>query len=209
MPRRYRLGERAVSMEATRDRILEAAIALYIELGISGTTMREIGARADVAPGTLRNHFPTRDSLERAMVERLTREAPLPESTLLDGAASMDERIDRLAQATGRFLDGATRIYRMWLREPMLEGPWAEAGAAYGARWDHLMRTALGELVDDADALAILQAMLQPHFYDALRVTGRSTDEISSLVASLVTPWLLARAALRPVRGGGARTMPE
>jgi len=29
-------------MQATRARIIEAAIALYTELGISGTTMREV-----------------------------------------------------------------------------------------------------------------------------------------------------------------------
>ena len=53
MPRAYRLGERAVQMQSTRDRIVEAAIELAIELGISKLTMRQVGLRADVAPGTL------------------------------------------------------------------------------------------------------------------------------------------------------------
>lgn len=197
MPRTYRLGERAAQMDATRTRILEAAIALYTELGISGTTMRDIGVRADVAPGTLRNHFANRELLEHAMVDRLTAEAPLPEITIFDGAGTLEERVRRLALASGTFLDGATRIYRMWLREPMLSGIWAETGAAYGARWDLLMRTALGSLADDLDSMAVLRAVLQPSFYDALRGNGRTTDEVSAWVADLVTPWLVARASQR------------
>jgi AcrR family transcriptional regulator len=197
MPRRYRLGERAAQMETTRDRILEAAVSLSIEVGLSAATMREIGLRADVAPGTLRNHFPTRELLEQAMVKRLTADAPLPDVAIFDGVTTLDERVRRLAVATGRFLDGAARIYRMWLREPMLSGVWAETGAVYGARWDLLMRTALGALADDADSMALLRAVLQPTFYDALRSPARTTDDVSAWVAALITPWLAARQAER------------
>jgi AcrR family transcriptional regulator len=51
-------------MQATRDRIVEAAIGLYTEQGISRTTLRQVGERADVAPGTLRNHLASRVDLE-------------------------------------------------------------------------------------------------------------------------------------------------
>jgi len=195
MPRPYRLGERAVLMKATRERIVEAAIDLYGELGVSATTIRQIGERADVAPGTLRSHFPSREDLERAMVSRLTEEAPLPELTLFDGARTLGERVGRLTHATGEFLDDAARLYRMWLREPLLSEPWGEAGARYGARWDELMRTALGSLANDRDALTLLRAVLQPTFYDALRAGTRSTDEVSDLVAAVITPWLTQRGA--------------
>ena len=180
-------------MQLTRDRIVDAAISLYTELGISGTTMGEIGVRADVAPGTLRSHFPSRERLEAVMVERLTGAAPLPELSLFDGAATVEERIRRLARAAGAFLDGAAPIYRMWLREPMLTGAWAETGARYGARWDELMRAALGQLAEDPEAIALLRAVLQPTFYDALRSEGKSTAEVSDLVAEIVTPWLRGR----------------
>jgi AcrR family transcriptional regulator len=156
-------------MEATRARIVEAAIELYIELGISRTTMRQIGLRADVAPGTLRNHFPRREALDAAMIERLTSEAPLPDASILDGAHSIEERFERLVDATGVFLDQAQRLNRMWLREPMLSGPWAEAGAQYGARWAELQRLALGPLADDAEVRAVLRGVLDIPFFDALR----------------------------------------
>src|SRR4051794_7529762 len=124
MPRPYRLGERAAGMEATRSRIVEAAIDLFTERGISATTLRDIGDRADVAPGTFRRHFRSRESLEEAVVEPLLEESPLPELSLFDGARSIEERLLRLMRAAGTFFDQAQRISRMWLREPMLSSAW-------------------------------------------------------------------------------------
>lgn len=193
MPRNYRLGDRVAQMQATRARIIEAAIELYAELGISGTTMRGVALRADVAPGTVRNHFRSREDLDRAMVERLVSEAPLPELSLLDGARDIEERLGRLIRAGGTFLDQSARIQRMWLRERLLSRHWAEAGAAYGARWDELMRTALGPLADDPDALAMVRAVLQPSFFEAVRAGARTTDEVSALICAAIAPWFAAR----------------
>jgi AcrR family transcriptional regulator len=198
MPRTYRLGQRAAQIEATRSRIIEAAIELYLEVGISATTMRQVGLRADVAPGTLRNHFPSRDLLDAAMVERLKAEVPLPELSIFDGARSIEERLARLIRVTGTFLEQAARLYRMWLREPMLTSVWTEAGAAYGARWDQLMRAALGPLADDDDATAVLRAVLEMSFFENVRAGTRTTEEVSALVATAIVPWFAARSAQRP-----------
>lgn len=195
MPRPYRLGERARQMHATRERIVEAAVELYIEKGISSTTIREIGVRADVAPGTLRSHFPSRESLERAMVERLTAEAPLPDASLFEGARTISQRLERLICAGGRFLDGAQRLYRMSLREPMLTGPWAEKGAEYGARWNELMRIALGPLADDDDAIAVLRGVLEPAFFEQVRGGKRTTDQAAMLITAAIVPWYRQREA--------------
>ena len=209
MPRTYRLGKRAVQMQATRERILEAAIELYTEIGISATTMRLIGERADVAPGTLRSHFPSRDELDRAMVERLTSEAPLPDLSIFDGARSIEERLERLIRVTGSFLDQAQRLYRMWLREPMVTGPWVEKGAAYGARWDELMRSALGNMAEDDDAMAILRALLDMPFFQTLRAETRTTEQVRDLITTLTIPWFSARSADRMRTRGRRRRGPQ
>lgn len=205
MPRPYQLGERANQMQATRERILEAAIELYTEQGISRTTLRQVGLRADVAPGTLRNHFASRDELERAMVERLTAEAPLPDLSVFEGLETIEARLGRLFLVTGRFTDQAGRIYRMWLREPMLSEPWMTVGAAYGARWAELTRLALGPLADDEDAQAMIRAISQPSFFATLRAgpqpddhgavsDRRTTEEAAALISQALTPWFAARA---------------
>jgi AcrR family transcriptional regulator len=200
MPRKYRLGERATQMRATRERIVEAGVELAIEVGISKMTMRQVGLRADVAPGTLRNHFASRMALEEAMVERLTAEGPLPDASIFDGAQTLDERVARLLQVTGTFFDQAGRIYRMWLREPMLTRPWTEAGARYGARWAELQRLALGPLADDDDVQTVLRAIMAPPFFDALRSGTRSSKEAGILIAAALAPWLRARADTLPHR---------
>jgi len=202
MPRTYRLGERAARFEATRGRIVRAAIQLYTEVGISAATMREIGIRADVAPGTLRNHFPTRDDLDRAMVESMASEVTLPDLSIFDGARSIDERLARIIRAGGIFTDQGRHLYRMWLREPMLTAPWIEKGAEYGARWEELMRVALGPLADEEDAMAVLRAVIHPAFFDNIRAGNRSTDEAAALVTAVVLPWFAGRARERHERVG-------
>lgn len=194
MPRRYRLGERAAQIQATRERIIEAAIDLYVEVGISAATLREIGVRADVAPGTLRKHFPARDDLDRAMVDHLTSAITLPDASIFDGTTSIEKRLERVIQTAGRFTDEARRVYVMWLREPMLTQPWADKGAEFGRRWDQVMRAALGPLADDAEAMAVLRAVIHPSFFDSLRAGGRSTEEAAALATSVVTPWFAVRA---------------
>jgi len=201
LPRTYRLGERAAAMDATRARILDAAVALYSERGISATTMREIGERADVAPGTLRNHFASRELLDQEMVERLRAEAPLPPLDLIDSAAPFDERLRELFRAAGKFFQEAAPMYRMWLREPMLTGPWQAAGAAYGERWDDLMGRTLGPLARNSDALSVLRAVVHPTVFAQLGHGGRSTDEVAQLLASVISPWFAAREASAGVSG--------
>jgi AcrR family transcriptional regulator len=197
MPRAYRLGERAAQVEATRERILDAAIELYMSVGISAATMREIGIRADVAPGTLRNHFASRDELDRAMVERMASVVTLPDVSIFDGVRSIEERLARVIRAGGIFIEEARPLYRMWLREPMLTAPWTEKGAEYGARWEELMRSALGPLADDDEAMNVLRAILHPGFFESVRAGKRSREKASALIAAVVTPWFTARARER------------
>ena len=192
MPRTYRLGRRSAQKDLTRSRIVGAATDLYSELGISRTTLQEVARSADVAPGTLRNHFPSRDDLDRAIVDRALAEMQAPDLSIYNGLSTIGQRLARLSRETGAFLDRAGRWYRMWLREPMVTGVWAEAGAAHGARWDRLFREALGPLADDADAMAILRATMDPTFFEAVRSGTRSTDQTADLIAAALTPWLEA-----------------
>ena len=194
MPRRYNLGKRALEKDATRARIIQAAVDLYGERGISHTSMQQIAAKADVAPATVFNHFPTRAALDEAIVDRALAEMAAPDADIYDGLGTLGQRVARLAHETGAFIDRAGTWYRMWLREPMLDGPWNAAGADYGARWDRLFRGALAGLADDADAMAILRAATDPTFFDSVRAGTRSTDEAADLIAAAITPWLAQTA---------------
>jgi AcrR family transcriptional regulator len=201
MPRPYNLGKRALDKDATRGRIIDAAVELYVERGMSHTSMQQIAKRADVAPATVFNHFATRADLDAAIVDRALSEMHAPDADIYDGLGTLRERIARLSRETGAFIDRAGTWYRMWLREPMTSGDWVAAGADYGARWDRLFRGALGPLADDADAMAILRAAMDPPFFDSVRAGTRTTDEAADLIAAALTPWLEELALGRRERG--------
>jgi TetR/AcrR family transcriptional regulator len=59
------------SADATRERILVAALELFADLSFEGATTREIAARAEVSQPSLNYHFRTKDELWRAAVEGL------------------------------------------------------------------------------------------------------------------------------------------
>jgi AcrR family transcriptional regulator len=58
MKRRYELKKRAERQAETRQRIVEAAVALHRERGVAHTTITEIAERAGVQRLTVYNHFP-------------------------------------------------------------------------------------------------------------------------------------------------------
>ena len=59
--------------EASRARILEAALELFRTQGLEATTIEQICARADVANRTFFNHFPTRRDMVRALANERVR----------------------------------------------------------------------------------------------------------------------------------------
>ena len=54
----------------TRERILDQAEILFADRGFAGTSVRDIAARAGLTPASLYNHFPGKDALYRAVLER-------------------------------------------------------------------------------------------------------------------------------------------
>lgn len=53
-----------------RQRILQAAEELFLEEGFEQTSMRKIGKRIEYSPGTIYNHFATKDEIFYALHER-------------------------------------------------------------------------------------------------------------------------------------------
>jgi AcrR family transcriptional regulator len=57
---------------ATRDRLLEAAVASLAEFGWARTTVATVAARAGVSRGAAQHHFPTRGDLVTAAIRHMT-----------------------------------------------------------------------------------------------------------------------------------------
>ncbi|MEQ5843350.1 CerR family C-terminal domain-containing protein [Paraburkholderia acidicola] len=93
--------KRSTRGEATRRRIVEAAIDLFGEYGYERTSTRDIAARAGVNTPALQYYFENKEGVYRASAEQLAagawaRLAPVVDQAtrLLDGNARVDALID-------------------------------------------------------------------------------------------------------------------
>lgn len=79
MPRTYTLKRRAERQEATRRRIVDAAVELHQTIGPARASISAIAGRAGVERKTFYRHFPDLDSLFRACSARYRTLNPLPD----------------------------------------------------------------------------------------------------------------------------------
>ena len=66
------MATRAAAVEATRERILDAACDAFLASWYDDVTLRNVAAAADVALQTVVNHFGTKEVLYGAAVERIS-----------------------------------------------------------------------------------------------------------------------------------------
>jgi len=79
------------SADATRERIVIAALDLFSELSFDGATTREIAARAGVTQPLLNYHFSSKDDLWSAAVDRIFAELNEALTARAQGLRGVDE----------------------------------------------------------------------------------------------------------------------
>lgn len=214
MPRRYSLGQRAADQAVTRARIVAAALALYRDLGSRASTTSLIAALADVAPGTVRNHFPERSELDSAVADAILEEIQPPDVDIFVGLDSPVERVARLAQELADFSARSETWWQVREADPGLAASWAGHERQFDAHVARLVEAALGpELADPVVAAVVRTAVGSPLFY-ALRGAGLSPDQAVTVELEILTPWLRERGGgagrgsrvVRPSGGARART---
>jgi AcrR family transcriptional regulator len=77
--RPYRLGRRAAKQDETRQRIVEATVALHSTIGPARTTVSQIAERAGVQRHTFYAHFPDERGLFEACSGLALERDPLPD----------------------------------------------------------------------------------------------------------------------------------
>lgn len=125
---------RQARAEATRGKIIEAAVELFDEAGFATTGLGDIIDRADITKGALYYHFDSKETLAAAIIEEATdrvigvfREIASSSSPALEnmihgsfvvlGLIAHDKlaRIGRqLARALGQFTDSGAETYQQW-----------------------------------------------------------------------------------------------
>ena len=144
-PRKYDMDKRKAAVEETRQRILEATLALHSEKGIFGTSWQDIAKRADVSVGTVYKHFPSLDELVPACGElmyAITRPPSLEDAPqIFTGANSLEERLGRLVSQLFDFYErGASYI----------ETDFQERQLPAVREWEAYMRATIAGLVREA-----------------------------------------------------------
>lgn len=113
------------SADATRQRILAAALDLFSELSFDGATTRQIAARAGVAQPLLNYHFSSKDELWRAAVDGLFDNLTDVLSARLDGLRGVDEvtATRLLVREFVSFSASHPQLHRIITQEGKSDGP--------------------------------------------------------------------------------------
>jgi len=131
MARSYHLRRRAERQDETRQKIVEAAIALHQDEGLAATTMSNVAKRAKVGRVTVYRHFPDEAALVGACSGQYFERHPFPDP---EPWRSIKGPADRLRQ-------GLRETYHYHREtEPMMTSVLAEARnlpvmAPYHAHW--------------------------------------------------------------------------
>jgi AcrR family transcriptional regulator len=197
MPRSYNLGRRAAEKADTRSRIVAAAREIIRDRGLASASNLAIAKAADVAPATVRNHFPGPNDVARAVFDTLLVELRVPTPEIFDGLDRLDERLGRLAHELAAFYERTEPWWRAYEREPELISAWGGGVDQYYADVERLMRTALGDLSTDKHSVAVVASVIGPPTFFALRGRGLSSDDAVALTLELVVPWLERRRTSR------------
>lgn len=94
-------------MKLTMERIVDAGMATFIEVGYQGLSMRQVAERLDVHAGSLYYHVKNKESLLRLMAERVARqgyEAGTSALTRLPADADWSARVEAQIVALRRSL---------------------------------------------------------------------------------------------------------
>jgi AcrR family transcriptional regulator len=95
MARPYHLKRRAERQDQTRQKIVEAALALHQTKGPTATTMADVAERAKVGRVTVYRHFPDEVALVRACSGQFFGRHPLPDLEPWQSVPDARERLRR------------------------------------------------------------------------------------------------------------------
>ncbi|MBA3465206.1 MAG: TetR/AcrR family transcriptional regulator [Deltaproteobacteria bacterium] len=191
--RSYRQGARAHAAEQTRERILDAAVALFWERDPDDITLDDLAAYADVTLQTVLRKFGSKDAVFSAALEERsgtvmeTREPPAPDPK---------SAIAVLVASYEQIADWNWRVLRHETAQPMLRKVLAAARVQHRAWIESSFASALPargrarERMIDALFTALDFYVWKLHRRDL----GRSREDTEDLMLGLVEAIIRARS---------------
>jgi AcrR family transcriptional regulator len=192
--RKYQQKRRAEQQAETRQRIVEAMVALHREVGPARTTISAIAERAGVERLTVYRHFPDETSMFEACTAHYATEVPGPDSA---SWAATEEPAERLRAALLAFYDYYRRAEDV-LTHAVRDVPQLPALAAVLSPWEGFVGRLREDLVERWDVTGPARGRLGAVIAHALRFeTWRSLARAEGLadVEAADLMITLARAA--------------
>jgi AcrR family transcriptional regulator len=194
-PRSYNLGERARTAAATRERVVDAAAALFQEQGVTSTTLQAIADRADVSRGTILHHFGGSAGLVDAFAERVLVTLELPDDSIFEGidAGDHEARLRAYVIAMIDFFQRSTGWWAVFVSE--MERPELKAReAAYFEQMAGLQAMALGPLAEDRQVNIVVGSLIHPGTMGGLiwvmQQAGLAPAAINDAIADVVVAYV-------------------
>jgi AcrR family transcriptional regulator len=131
MSRAYQPRRRAERQQQTRERIVEAAIALHQTIGPAATTVTEIAEHAGVGRVTVYRHFPDESALAHACSGRYNERHPPPDPRPWRAIADPAERMRTALRETYAY----HRATEAMTTHVLADGRDHEVMAPYHAHW--------------------------------------------------------------------------
>jgi len=129
MARKYELKTRAERQEATRQRIVEAAVELHEELGPARTSISAIAERAGVERLTVYRHFATESDIFQACSARHNERHPLPDGAVWEAIADPFDRLTKALAELYSYFAETERMQTVIMRDapstPSMREPYA------------------------------------------------------------------------------------
>jgi AcrR family transcriptional regulator len=187
------MGKRRATVEETRQRILEATLALHSEKGIFGTSWQDIAQRADVSVGTVYKHFPSLEELVPACGElmyAITRPPSLEDAPqIFAGAHSLEERLESLISELFDFYERGASYIETDLQERQLPAV-QDWGAYWRATIEGLAREALHPVQPDQGTVQAVGALLDFSVFKSFAERGFAKERAMKTMNEVLLCWI-------------------
>ena len=187
------MDKRRAAVEETRQRILEATLALHSEKGIFGTSWQDIAQRADVSVGTVYKHFPSLDELVPACGElmyAITRPPSLEDAPqIFAGAHSLEERLERLISELFDFYERGASYIETDFQERQLPAV-QEWEAYWRATIEGLACEALSPVGPDERTVRAVGALLDFYVFKSFSERGIPIEEATTIMNEVLLCWI-------------------
>ena len=174
-------------MNATRAALIHAMIAMILENGFEGLSVRDLAARAGVSAGAVQHHFPSKSAMLEAAMDAITTSAG-ERYAELESIADPGERLHAVVDllVPGDASDPAARVWLAFAARAAVDESTRES---YAQLWSRLragirmlVAAASGELASAEDSSIELLALLDGL---ALSVVAEQNDDFRAVARDL------------------------